>query len=86
MGRIAIPHEIRNRLGIKEGMPLELYVDGDTIVYKIYNDGENLLNIGEHLLKTLKNKVSYDNNTEYEKAINITKELITVLQKGTCEK
>lgn len=36
LGRVVIPREIRHRLHIKEGDPLELYLDGDTIGLKKY--------------------------------------------------
>ena len=37
LGRIVIPKEIRNNLGIKEGDPMELFVDGDTICFQKYS-------------------------------------------------
>jgi stage V sporulation protein T len=37
LGRVVVPKEIRNTLGIKEGDPLELYVDGDVICFKKYS-------------------------------------------------
>lgn len=82
LGRIVIPREIRQCLGIKEGTPLELYVDGDTIVYKVYNDSETLLHMGQYLLETLKNKMSYDDTADYAEAIKITEQLIPILQEG----
>lgn len=37
LGRVVIPKEIRRALRIKEGDPLELYTDGDNIIFKRYN-------------------------------------------------
>lgn len=37
LGRIVIPKEIRRQLHIREGDPLELYIDGDDIVWKKYS-------------------------------------------------
>jgi stage V sporulation protein T len=38
LGRVVIPKEIRRNMGIKEGEPLEIYVDHETnsIVFKKY--------------------------------------------------
>ena len=36
LGRIAIPKEIRRSLGVREGDPLVLYVEGDSLVLKKY--------------------------------------------------
>ena len=37
LGRVVVPKEIRHTLGIKEGDPLELYVEGDVICFKKYS-------------------------------------------------
>lgn len=34
LGRVVIPIELRNNLGIKEKDPIEIYVDGSSIVLK----------------------------------------------------
>ncbi len=36
LGRIVIPMELRNTFGIEEKEPMEIYVDGDTIILKKY--------------------------------------------------
>ncbi len=36
MGRIVIPMEIRKTLGIHDGDSLEIFVDGDNIVFRKY--------------------------------------------------
>ncbi len=36
LGRIVLPIELRRTLGIAERDPLEIYVDGDTIIIKKY--------------------------------------------------
>ena len=41
LGRIVIPKEIRRTLRIREGDPLEMYVDGDAVIVKKYHDPEN---------------------------------------------
>lgn len=37
LGRIVLPMELRNKLGIKEKDPLEILVDGSSIILKKYN-------------------------------------------------
>lgn len=37
LGRIVIPIELRNQFGIYEKDPLEIFVDGSTILLKKYN-------------------------------------------------
>ena len=52
LGRIVIPKEIRRELGIKEGSALELYKDGNSVIFKKFyplcffceeNDGEHMI-------------------------------------------
>ena len=40
LGRIVIPKEVRRTMHIKEGDPLELYLDGTTLCLKKYNTTE----------------------------------------------
>ena len=34
LGRIVVPKEIRNQLGISDGDPIEIYVEGEKIILK----------------------------------------------------
>ena len=37
LGRVAIPREIRRSMGIREGEPLEIFIDGrDTVCFRKY--------------------------------------------------
>lgn len=36
LGRVVIPIELRNKLGIQERDPIEIYVDGSSVVLKKY--------------------------------------------------
>lgn len=36
LGRIVLPKELRNTMKIKEGDPIEIYVDGQSIILKKY--------------------------------------------------
>lgn len=37
LGRIVIPMELRKTMGIQEGTPLEIFVDGEDIILKKYS-------------------------------------------------
>lgn len=37
LGRVVIPKEIRRSMKIKEGDPLEIYVEGNTVIFCRYN-------------------------------------------------
>ncbi|MGG0723694.1 AbrB/MazE/SpoVT family DNA-binding domain-containing protein [Bacillus mycoides] len=39
LGRVVIPKELRDTLGIREKTPLEIYVDGEKIILKKYEAG-----------------------------------------------
>ena len=36
LGRVVIPKDIRRYLGIQEGDPLEIYVEGNSVIYQKY--------------------------------------------------
>ena len=43
LGRVVIPKEIRRSMKIQDGEPLELFVEGDSIIFKKYStDGKAL--------------------------------------------
>ncbi|QTH46539.1 AbrB/MazE/SpoVT family DNA-binding domain-containing protein [Cohnella sp. LGH] len=39
LGRVVIPKELRRTLGVAEGDPLEIFVDGDRIILQKYVPG-----------------------------------------------
>ena len=39
LGRIVIPREIRNRLGIRDGAPLEISIEKDGVLFTQYDIG-----------------------------------------------
>lgn len=45
LGRIVVPKEMRYNLGIREGEPLEIYIENNTIVIKKYSQVENIKDI-----------------------------------------
>ena len=37
LGRVVIPREIRRSMGIKEGEPLEIYLENDAVIFRRYS-------------------------------------------------
>lgn len=70
LGRIVIPMELRNKLGIQEKDPLEIFVDGSSIILKKYNpncifcgSSKDLLLYNDNLIcSKCKNKIAELNN------------------------
>ena len=56
LGRIVIPKEIRNKLEIYEKDPIEIYVDGHSIVLKKFEENCIFCGSNKNLL-TYKNKL-----------------------------
>lgn len=52
LGRVVIPKEIRRTLKIKEGDPLELYVNDGMVCFKKYSP-DNLTDLAEEVRSTL---------------------------------
>ena len=52
LGRVVIPKELRRTMKIKEGDPLELYVNGDMICFKKYTP-DNLAEMADSIKDTL---------------------------------
>ena len=54
LGRIVIPKEIRRSVGIREGEPLEIFIEGgDTVCFRKYKT--NLGDAVEHLRDQIEN-------------------------------
>ena len=67
LGRIVIPKEIRRSMGIREGEPLEIFIDGrDTVCFRKYK--ANLNGEIDHLVDTIETCVD-----DYEKMAQIKK-------------
>ena len=51
LGRIVIPKEIRKTMKIKEGEPMELFLDKDSLVMKKYSENDNAADWAAGILK-----------------------------------
>ena len=68
LGRVVIPKEIRTILKIKEGTPLEIFVEGDTLLFKKYsvaaNNKQEIKNIGKTLFRNTGLSVCFFDGSE----------------------
>lgn len=78
LGRIVIPMEIRRRFGIEEGDPLEIYVDGETVILKRHDNTKACGITGEKAVFSIP-----DSNIHLseEGCIRLLQELKAVIQK-----
>lgn len=53
LGRIFIPKAIRREMGIAEGTPLELFTEKGAIVFKRYDNENELSNMVGNLMETV---------------------------------
>ncbi len=60
LGRIVLPMELRNKLGISEKDPLEIYVSGSSIILKKYNLNCVLCGNTKNLIKFEDNLICAD--------------------------
>lgn len=80
LGRVVIPKEIRRTASIREGDPLEIFLDEDgAVVFRKYNPTYR-----DDLMATLQNAADYydayeDNQVIAERLKKIAKEINTLL-------
>ena len=78
LGRVVIPREIRRTLGIREGDPLEIFVDGkDTVCFRKY-----VINLRDEV-EYLKSQIEIASNLSYEeqaKAMTLLNEVRNLIK------
>lgn len=57
LGRVVIPKELRRTLGIKEGDPVEFFVDGELITIRKYSPGTARVDLATEEIKWLRNAI-----------------------------
>lgn len=70
LGRVVMPAELRKKLRINEGDPMEVYIDGDKIILKKYQPNMECIVTGE---------VSEDNLVLQDRKIILSKEGANIL-------
>ena len=63
LGRVVIPKEIRRNCNIREGDPLEIFLQDGTVVLRKYNP-----NYRDELMATLQDAADYYDNYEDDRA------------------
>lgn len=79
LGRIVIPKEIRRKLNIKEGDPLELSLDGNKVVFELYIPTYEYKKEINRLIERLEEEKDYLNKEEINRAILKLQEACNVL-------
>ena len=79
LGRVVIPKEIRRACNIREGDPLEIFLQDDGVVFKKYIPAYR-----DDLMATLQDAADYYDNSEEDRATaeqlrKIAKEIDTLL-------
>ena len=78
LGRIVIPKEIRRTCGLREGDPMEIWIENDTVVIKRYNVATGSKLSIERALDDIRSDWDLDNNTRRDVTEKL-KEAIAVL-------
>ena len=75
LGRIVIPKEIRRTVGIREGEPLEIFLDGrDTVCFRKYE--ANLCSEVSHLRDQIETDLPYETQARIDILLREVQELI----------
>lgn len=53
LGRVVIPKEIRRTLRIREGDPLEIYVENDSVIYRKYFPMDTIVSLAKQYAEVL---------------------------------
>lgn len=84
LGRVVIPKEIRRSMNIKEGDPLEIYIDSENngiifIPYKATGYDEKIKNLMEEIYTEM---TWYDDREEFHKAYDYLHKAFKAIKKG----
>ncbi|MGN0818789.1 MAG: stage V sporulation T C-terminal domain-containing protein [Christensenellaceae bacterium] len=83
LGRVVIPKEIRKTLRFKEGDPLEIFTDNDSLIFQKYSALATLKDSAENLVKSL---FEYTNKnvvvTDLDKVVSVKGKAV----KDICDK
>lgn len=82
LGRIVIPKEIRNTLGIRDGELLEIYINNDEIIIKKFSQVKNIKDISLKICDIISDTCNIDILiTDRERVIVTTNNLQNVINK-----
>lgn len=87
LGRIVIPKEIRYNLGIRNGEPLEIYVNEDNIIIKKYREVEKIENVGKEICEIISDICNVDVIiSDREKIVASSKRINNIINTKIIEK
>ncbi len=58
LGRIALPKEVRRKIGVGESTPMEIFISGNEIILKKYSPENDLLSMVDSLDKAVEDEYS----------------------------
>lgn len=79
LGRVVIPREMRRTLAIKEGAPMEIYVDKDCIIFKKYEVAGDMEQVLDNLESTIHAKGDLLTLTQREALVSKVAEMKALL-------
>jgi AbrB family looped-hinge helix DNA binding protein len=79
LGRVVIPKEIRRTLRIKEGEPMELFIEDDGVIFKKYNVSASSREVIEKAISFVFNDDEMNFN-QRQAAISKLKEALELLK------
>ena len=82
LGRIVVPREIRRKLNICDGDPMELFIDGKNLVWTKYNPGKPLL---QSAISLREDVTEADWLDDHAKLLEIIDKVVQILKKDRGE-
>lgn len=77
LGRVVIPKEIRRKMRISEGDPMEIFLDNDTVCFKKYDENETYF----ETISKLRNDISSEyGNPMREQLLSKLDDVLNVLK------
>lgn len=79
LGRVCVPKEVRKEFGIKEGTPLELFINDDEIIFKKRDyaiEFKQYLNRLKGSFEDIKSEIGESKSIEIESHISVLEDLI----------
>ncbi|MEW5567343.1 AbrB/MazE/SpoVT family DNA-binding domain-containing protein [Rossellomorea marisflavi] len=77
LGRVVIPKELRSIHGLEERTPMEIFTEGDSIIFRAYN-----INKESEVSRKLKGLVELSEDSDYRAALT---RAIEVIEKGASD-
>lgn len=77
LGRLVIPKELRNKFGIRDGGPVEIFTDSNSIILRRYYAADSIKEIVDHLRASLEEAEELNNR---DKALELADKLSQLLQ------